>query len=1119
MRDGGEMNSDIQAFKANFDIVTVANDLGYLPPKKGMIHQGGNCPCGHESKEGRCFTVYPSTNSAYCFHCRTPFDVINLVEKAINLSFIESCNWLSKTYHQHYLMSKKMTPEERAAHEATIQEQKTIFSILTETARFYHEKLLADVEIKNHLIINHYGFNEETISTNSLGYSIGEGLLNHLLLKKFKKENIIATGLFVKKGNQLFEFFNNRLTFPYWNAGKVVYFIGRRTDRTPDKPREEAKYIKLPVHNEKHPYVSPLISNQYYYGEDSIRGQNIIYIAEGVTDCLALLQAGKPCISPVTVQFREADFPRLEKLTKNVQKIYLIPDNEENEAGIKGAMATADKSEESGRKVYIIELPRPDDVEKVDLNEFLRDHSMEDFNKLVEQAKAPWEIKIDRLTVPKRADEAIHTVRHFVKTELLKYDEMIVRAIIRGALKKKFSLSADDVKDLFKLWNEERREKSRQKVGRSSNDREPNDPLAHTCYQMKTDGFYYEKETTNGPISIHLSKFTAKVECDVTKDNGLEQKRYFEISGQLESGKPLPPIQVPVEKFPTMNWVMEWGVGAVVAAGMGTKDRVREVIQLVSKDALNTQVFTHIGWRKIDGHWIYLYSGGAIGRNDITVDPEGTLQHYNLAGAGDVHEGMRASLALLEIAPKEITLPLWAAVWRAPTAFLSYPTVVIWLYGITGSYKSTLGALYLSHYGGPFTTDNLPGSWLSTDNSLEQTASFCRDAMLLIDDYAPESNPREASRLDKRVNRLVRQVGNRAGRGRLRSDLTAKPNYIPNGLVVATGEQLPLGVSSVGARILPVLCEREKVDLSKLTEAQANVDKLSAAMRGFIEWLIPQIEDLRGKLHIRFRELRQKALINGHARLPEAVAHLQLGTELGLQYALSLGVITEEKAKEIEKKSWDVLLLLAQEHSRTLKEERPVVRFLQTLNAIFIQGKGHLQRRQSDKVSDFELRDFGWRNFKNDQEEGIFGPTGELLGWIDDVGLYLIPGAAFRAVNEYLRSTGGLPVREHTLRDALAQEKILIRGPDRRSASNLRMEGKAQRVLHLNKSLYSLYVRQPVALVAATENPLEARDLPQPSTGCSNEKPSALPGTANKGATAFSSPATTLQPVGSCASD
>lgn len=624
-------------------------------------------------------------------------------------------------------------------------------------------------------------------------------------------------------------------------------------------------------------------------------------------------------------------------------------------------------------------------------------------------------------------------------------------------------------------------------------------------YKVQNDCIVWLKPTRDGVLPVTLSNFTARVVRDVSLDDGAEETRFFELEGALASGRPLPRIKVPADKFFSMNWLGNWGVGPIISAGMGAKDRVREAIQLFSSGAAQEKVFTHIGWRRINSSWAYLHAGGAIGCNGVLVEVETpTLQRYILpANGGDAKAGMEASLALLSVAPPEITLPLWAAVWRAPTASLLYPTIVLWLHGPTGSYKSTLASLLLSHYGGPFSKDNLPGSWLSTDNALERLCFLARDTLLVVDDYAPEQHPREAAALDKRVNRLVRQIGNRAARSRLGGDLRARPETPPNALVISTGEQLPLGVASVAARILPVLCEREKVNLEALSLCQAQAHKLAWAMRGYIEWLVPQMDELARELPRRFEELRAKATIDGHARLPEAVAHLHLGTELGLQFAMETGVIGQAQAEEIAQQTWNTLLALAHEHAGTLEEEKPAFKFLQILNTIFLQGKGHLvDRHNGDRPPKAWM--FGWGYIETENGEGAFLRRGDLLGWADTEGLYLIPEAVWRSINDYVRSSGGFPVRERTLREMLARENILVRGENGRTTRSLRIEGVKRRVIHLDRDLYLSLLQKAVPVGPQPANAGVSSLPPEPPSGSEpvplkgKTVPSARAGTASK---------------------
>lgn len=384
----------IEKLKGAVDIISVANHLGILPEKKGSVFQGGRCPTGHDSKGQECFTIFPSTQSAYCFNCAKSWDVIGLVQEVHRSHFMEACNWLSEKFNVPCIQNKEMTSEEMAEHKAKVEKQKLIYDILTVAARFYHVELCNDAEMQPHLT-THYSLNEDTLSTYSLGYSTGDGLQKHLLGIGYSDDQIVQTGLFLKLNGKLIEFYRHRFIFPYWKSGVVVYLIGRKTDRTPDETWEQGKYKKLLTRNEKRPYISELVSNSHFYCEDSIRGADTIYVAEGVTDCLAMLQAGYPTISPVTTRFRNQDLPRLQELTKCAQTIYLTPDAEKNEAGIKGAIDTAAALEGLGKAAYIVQLRRPEGVEKIDATDFLRDNGKETFDKLIDQAKTPLQLEID----------------------------------------------------------------------------------------------------------------------------------------------------------------------------------------------------------------------------------------------------------------------------------------------------------------------------------------------------------------------------------------------------------------------------------------------------------------------------------------------------------------------------------------------------------------------------------------------------------------------------------------------------------------------------------------------------------------------------------------------------
>lgn len=342
------------------DIIQVAQILNCLPEKKsGNRYQGGNCPSGHESDRKKCWAIYVDTQSCYCWHCHIGGDSFELIKAKMKCDFTDAVLWAK----EHGLITGN------GHNESNYAEFRKAHLILTEAIKFFHCTLPAIV--REHLI-KHYGLNNETIDKYLIGYAPcnEHKLKEHLIKKRYQLEDIKKIGLLNKKNQS---FFQGQIVFPYWHSGLFKYAIGRNTE---DTPKYKGKYDKLPI--------TELIKNDYFYGEDSTRGNDIVYVAEGVTDCLAALQHGLPSISPVTTQFSKKDHPKLLQLVKG-KRVYLIPDNEENQAGMKGAQETLSFLKGNGIEACIITLPRPEGQEKIDLNEYLRDNGIDAFLKLVKE--------------------------------------------------------------------------------------------------------------------------------------------------------------------------------------------------------------------------------------------------------------------------------------------------------------------------------------------------------------------------------------------------------------------------------------------------------------------------------------------------------------------------------------------------------------------------------------------------------------------------------------------------------------------------------------------------------------------------------------------------------------
>ncbi len=109
----------------------------------------------------------------------------------------------------------------------------------------------------------------------------------------------------------------------------------------------------------------------------------------------------------------------------------------------------------------------------------------------------------------------------------------------------------------------------------------------------------------------------------------------------------------------------------------------------------------------------------------------------------------------------------------------------------------------------------------------------------------------------------------------MRPDGSMRPEYYPRGIVVSSGEDIPRG-QSLRARALILELSPGDIDLARLTRAQteASEGRFAQAMAGYVQWLAPQIENLKAETPERLRGLRARAREHPvyHDRTPDIVA-------------------------------------------------------------------------------------------------------------------------------------------------------------------------------------------------------------------------------------------------------
>lgn len=584
-------------------------------------------------------------------------------------------------------------------------------------------------------------------------------------------------------------------------------------------------------------------------------------------------------------------------------------------------------------------------------------------------------------------------------------------------------------------------------------------------YRVVNGAICYEKDTREGPVLVPLCNFDARITGEEVRDNGAERRVLFSVAATLQSGTPLPALSVPADQFPSLGWVTPgWGNRAVIYAGSGTKDHLRTAVQLLSGSPPQRTVYEHLGWRKTGAGWFYLHGGGAIGTvgtpPDVEVFLEGKLSAYNLPLPTDgepLRQAVQSSLALLSLARADLIYPLLAAIYRAPLAEALSVDCSLFLAGGTGCQKTELSALAQAHYGAGFHGKLLPGNWVTSENSLEKQTFLVKDALFTVDDFAPGGTSAEVQRLHQKADRIFRGQGNKQGRGRMRADGSLRPEFYPRGLVLSSGEDIP-GGQSCRARLLVLEMSRGDVDLEQLTLAQAMAreGQYAQAMAGYLQWLAPQMDELRISLRTLHEELRQAARRGGavHDRVPDNVVSLALGLYHFLRFAAEVGAITTTELSEHWEQGWQALLSQGDRQEVHVQQEEPAARFISLLSACLAAGHAHVADPDAGRTPEHPQR-WGWqrRAFGTGEHwHEEWQPQGKCLGWIEDSDLFLQPDEAYAAVQRLAHAQGGsISVSQQTLWKRLSEKGFLASREEKRGRNTIRrtLAGMRRDVLHL----------------------------------------------------------------------
>lgn len=341
-------SGDIEEIKTRLNIIDVLRD--YIRLEKAGANYRALCPFHNEKSPS--FMVSEEKQFWHCFGCQKSGDIFGFVMEIEGLEFKEALKLLAE---KAGIELKKINPK-------LVAEKNKTLEILELATKFYETQLWkgeGKIKIVNYL--KERGLQDEIIKEFRLGYApIGwRNLLTFLNGRGFKEEEILKTGLIIKKEGKVGQFydrFRDRIIFPIADtSGKIVGYSARVA---PGGDESQAKYVNTPETEVYH-------KSKILYGLDrakqEMRQNDFVLLVEGNLDVIASAQAGIK--NTVAVSGTALTLEQVALINRYTDKVKMFFDMDS--AGENATKKSIKLCFEKDMAVEVVELPEGKDAADV----------------------------------------------------------------------------------------------------------------------------------------------------------------------------------------------------------------------------------------------------------------------------------------------------------------------------------------------------------------------------------------------------------------------------------------------------------------------------------------------------------------------------------------------------------------------------------------------------------------------------------------------------------------------------------------------------------------------------------------------------------------------------------
>ncbi len=356
----------IDEIRNSNDIVDIISQ--YVILKRSGRNFFGLCPFHKEKTPS--FSVSPDKQIFHCFGCGAGGNVIHFISKIENVDFKESLEILADR------VGIKLPTLENNVDSKRLELKEKVYEINKLVATYYHETLYKPQAKPAQEYVKKRKLDNKALKEFCIGYAEKANVLYKMLKEKgFTEEEILASDLVIKKGNNYVDRFKNRLIFPIQDIrNRFIAFGGRVLDNS------LPKYINSP-------------ENIVYSKARNLYGLNVakntktrkLIIVEGYMDTVSLHQRGiDNVVASCGTALTEAQGRLLRKYAEKVIISY-----DSDSAGQAATLRGLEILNNLGCDIRILQMEGAKDPD-----EYVIKYGNGRFNDLVENAISLVEFKI-----------------------------------------------------------------------------------------------------------------------------------------------------------------------------------------------------------------------------------------------------------------------------------------------------------------------------------------------------------------------------------------------------------------------------------------------------------------------------------------------------------------------------------------------------------------------------------------------------------------------------------------------------------------------------------------------------------------------------------------------------